>query len=475
MNSTIQPSIKDRIQTDQNEASEVVNTPAEMLQRLNKQMKHKSDGSWYYLDRIWVLLTGDARTLIMDEAHKSKYSVHPRADKMYHDLRDMYWWLGMKKDIALYGLEYGRYGVSGFLRVGTTFDIFQNILFLYSLNMAYYLLLDTAYWILFPLWSLIVDSPPTSLISFLSARSCANYRKNNAFLSKLDTHRDGEKTRTQWGNPKPEVFGAGWGMLIELRGGFRGVNEEFYWVRGEDGAQDPQPTPPFARFIVVIRKNFLFVYLVEHCARKYASIRSPIGIREGLGEHLTPMERHNKIPIGDQGGVLPSSGYGVLDLVSFVVFGECSYRYVVSSLMDTTYWLSEQGNPVDAKLNFVEEPIEIIEHEFKKLKWSRIPIVKLQLVGDRFGNVIAWTTIAMLIGFGLLWTSKKKFNEAKFIPYGLELITGIHATVAKPRVKVDLVKSSEVNDSRFAIYSLLRKDDGEGGGLFPGGDGGEGF
>ncbi|GJU32372.1 hypothetical protein Tco_1175961 [Tanacetum coccineum] len=41
-------------------------------------------------------------------------------------------------------------------------------------------------------------------------------------------------------------------------------------------------------------------------------------------------------------GVLPSAGYGVLDLVSFVVFGECRHRYAVSSLMDTAYWLSEQ-------------------------------------------------------------------------------------------------------------------------------------
>ncbi|GKB47126.1 putative reverse transcriptase domain-containing protein, partial [Tanacetum coccineum] len=38
----------------------------------------------------------------MDEAHKSKYSVHPGADKMYYDLRDMYWWPGMKNDIAEY-------------------------------------------------------------------------------------------------------------------------------------------------------------------------------------------------------------------------------------------------------------------------------------------------------------------------------------------------------------------------------------
>ncbi|GKB47560.1 reverse transcriptase domain-containing protein, partial [Tanacetum coccineum] len=45
---------------------------------------------------------GDVRTLIIDEAHKSKYFVHPGADKMYYDLRDRYWWPGMKKDIAEY-------------------------------------------------------------------------------------------------------------------------------------------------------------------------------------------------------------------------------------------------------------------------------------------------------------------------------------------------------------------------------------
>ncbi|GJY54895.1 putative reverse transcriptase domain-containing protein [Tanacetum coccineum] len=45
---------------------------------------------------------GDVRTLIMDEAHKSKYFIHLGADKMYDDLKDRYWWPGMKKDIAVY-------------------------------------------------------------------------------------------------------------------------------------------------------------------------------------------------------------------------------------------------------------------------------------------------------------------------------------------------------------------------------------
>ncbi|GKA55852.1 putative reverse transcriptase domain-containing protein [Tanacetum coccineum] len=62
----------------------------------------RNDGALYYLDRIWVPLKGDVRTLIMDGAHKSKYSIYPGADKMYYDLRHRYWWPGMKKDIAMY-------------------------------------------------------------------------------------------------------------------------------------------------------------------------------------------------------------------------------------------------------------------------------------------------------------------------------------------------------------------------------------
>ncbi|GJW15561.1 putative reverse transcriptase domain-containing protein [Tanacetum coccineum] len=38
----------------------------------------------------------------LNEAHKSMYSVHLGVDKMYHDLHDMYWWPGMKRDIAIY-------------------------------------------------------------------------------------------------------------------------------------------------------------------------------------------------------------------------------------------------------------------------------------------------------------------------------------------------------------------------------------
>ncbi|GJR12913.1 putative reverse transcriptase domain-containing protein [Tanacetum coccineum] len=85
MNMTLQSSIKDRILATQKEA---VDESAGLQKGLNEMIEQRSDGTLYYLDRIWVPLKGEVRTLIIDEAHKSKYSVHPGANKMYYDLRD---------------------------------------------------------------------------------------------------------------------------------------------------------------------------------------------------------------------------------------------------------------------------------------------------------------------------------------------------------------------------------------------------
>ncbi|GJQ96827.1 putative reverse transcriptase domain-containing protein [Tanacetum coccineum] len=44
----------------------------------------------------------DLRTVIMHESHKSKYSIHPGSDKMYQDMKKLYWWPNMKANIATY-------------------------------------------------------------------------------------------------------------------------------------------------------------------------------------------------------------------------------------------------------------------------------------------------------------------------------------------------------------------------------------
>nr|GEX15786.1 reverse transcriptase domain-containing protein [Tanacetum cinerariifolium] len=50
----------------------------------------------------WIPCYGDLRTMIMHESHKSKYSIHPGSDKMYQDMKKLYWWPNIKADIATY-------------------------------------------------------------------------------------------------------------------------------------------------------------------------------------------------------------------------------------------------------------------------------------------------------------------------------------------------------------------------------------
>ncbi|GJX45309.1 putative reverse transcriptase domain-containing protein [Tanacetum coccineum] len=102
MSITIHSGLKTKILEAQSEASKDLKAPAEWLRGLERHFEQRADGEIYFFDRIWIPSIGDVRKLIMDEAHTSRYSVHPGADKMYYDLRDLYWWPGMKRDIAEY-------------------------------------------------------------------------------------------------------------------------------------------------------------------------------------------------------------------------------------------------------------------------------------------------------------------------------------------------------------------------------------
>ncbi|GJY03068.1 putative ribonuclease H-like domain-containing protein [Tanacetum coccineum] len=58
----------------------------------------RPDGTKCLKGRVWLPLFGGLRDLIMWESHKLKYSIHPGSDKMYHDLKKLYWWPNMKVD-----------------------------------------------------------------------------------------------------------------------------------------------------------------------------------------------------------------------------------------------------------------------------------------------------------------------------------------------------------------------------------------
>nr|GEW38074.1 reverse transcriptase domain-containing protein [Tanacetum cinerariifolium] len=95
MSMTIQSSLKVKILEAQGEASKDLKAPAEWLRGLERHFEKRDDGGVYFFDRVWIPSVGGIKKLIMDEAYTSRYSVHLGADKMYYDLRDLYWWPGL--------------------------------------------------------------------------------------------------------------------------------------------------------------------------------------------------------------------------------------------------------------------------------------------------------------------------------------------------------------------------------------------
>ncbi|GJT02363.1 putative reverse transcriptase domain-containing protein [Tanacetum coccineum] len=78
------------------------NYGTEDLHGMIKNLEPRADGTLCLRNRSWIPLFGDLRALIMHESHKSKYSIHPGSDKMYQDLKKLYWWPNMKAEIATY-------------------------------------------------------------------------------------------------------------------------------------------------------------------------------------------------------------------------------------------------------------------------------------------------------------------------------------------------------------------------------------
>ena len=60
------------------------------------------EGILKYQNRVVVPKDETLKKEILEEAHRSKYMIHPGSSKMYQDLRRLYWWDNMKREIARY-------------------------------------------------------------------------------------------------------------------------------------------------------------------------------------------------------------------------------------------------------------------------------------------------------------------------------------------------------------------------------------
>nr|GEX52249.1 hypothetical protein [Tanacetum cinerariifolium] len=91
------------MQREKTEAMKEENVKAENMRRLLKPIfEIRANGIRCFKGRIWLPLFRGIRDMIMHESYKSKYSIQLGSDKIYQDLKKLYWWPNMKADIATF-------------------------------------------------------------------------------------------------------------------------------------------------------------------------------------------------------------------------------------------------------------------------------------------------------------------------------------------------------------------------------------
>ncbi|GJS53763.1 reverse transcriptase domain-containing protein [Tanacetum coccineum] len=435
MNMTLQSSIKVKILVAQEEASD---ESAGLQRGLDELIERRSDGALYYLDRIWVPFKGDVRTLIMDEAHKLKYFVHPGADKMYYDLRDRYWWPGMKKDIVVYvsrcltclKVKAKHQRPSGLLQQPgiperkqerIAMDFVTKLPRTSSWHDTIWVIVDrlTKSTHFLPMREdykmdrlarlylneiVARHGVPILIISDRDSRFTSRFWQTmqEALGTKLDMSRayhpqtDGQKfsyNNSYHSSVRCEPFKALYG---------RKYRSPIMWAEvGEGHLIGPELVHETTEKILQIKDR---LRAARDRQKSYTDKRrKPLEFSIGEYVLLKVSPWKGVVRFEKKGKLAPRFG-GPFEITKRI--GPVAYRlrlpeelngihdtFHVSNLKkclaDPTLQVPLDKIQVDAKLNFVEEPVEILEREFKKLKRSRIAIVKVRWNSKR-GPEFTW-------------------------------------------------------------------------------------
>nr|GEV49500.1 hypothetical protein [Tanacetum cinerariifolium] len=321
------------------ELEEASGESAGLQKGLDEMIECRSDGALYYLDRIWVPLKGDVRTLIMDEARKSKYSLHPGADKMYYDLRDR-GHLSYYSNLRFLNKKRKRIEMDFIMKLPRTssgHDIIWVIMDRLSKS-AHFLPMREDYKMdrLARLYlNEIVSKHGVPISIILDHDSRFTLRFWQSMQEALGTRLDMSKLTTLRPMARAEVEE---GQLIGLEL-VQGTTEKILQIKD-------RPKAARDRVVRFGKEGKLAPRFVR-----------PFEITEWIGLVAYRLRFHEELN-------------GVHDTFYVSNLKKC--------LADPTLQVPLDEIQVYAKLNFMEELVEILEREFKNLKPSMISIVKVQ-------------------------------------------------------------------------------------------------
>ena len=97
---TIQPTLIEKIKSSQVDDVQIVKIIEEVQEGKRPGFNVSNDGVLKFGKRLCVPNDLALKKEIMEEAHRTPHSVHPGSTKMYHEIRENYWWNNMKREIA---------------------------------------------------------------------------------------------------------------------------------------------------------------------------------------------------------------------------------------------------------------------------------------------------------------------------------------------------------------------------------------
>ncbi|GJY62968.1 putative reverse transcriptase domain-containing protein [Tanacetum coccineum] len=392
-----------------------------------ERLEPRTNGTLCLHGRSWLPFFGDLRSMIMHESHKSKYSIHPGSEKMYQDVKKLFWWPNMKADIATYvskcltcarvKAEHQR--PSGLLVQPEIPEWKWD-----NITMDFITKLPRSSQGFDTIW-VIVDRL-TKSAHFLPIRENDPLDKlARSFQKALGTdismstayhpETDGQSERTiQTLEDMLRAcvidFGKGWVKHLPLaefsynnsyHASIKAAPYEALYGRkcrspvcwaevGEAQLTGPELIQETTEKIVLIKQR---MQAAQDRQKSYADRkRKPMEFEVGDRVMLKVSPWKGVVRFGKRGKLNPRyvGPFKVLAKVGKVAYrlelpqelSRVHHTFHVSNLKkcyaDEPLVMPLEGIHVDDKLQFVEEPVEIMEREIKRLKRSRIPLVKVR-------------------------------------------------------------------------------------------------
>ncbi|GKB94430.1 putative reverse transcriptase domain-containing protein, partial [Tanacetum coccineum] len=361
-----------------------------------KKLESRADGTLCLKNRSWIPCFGDLRALIMHKSHKSKYSIHLGSDKMYQDLKKLYWWPNMKAEIATYVMDF----ITKLQKMSTGQDTIWVIVDRLTKS-AHFLPMkeNNSMDKLTRLYLKKVvtrHGVPVSIISDRDGRFTSQFRQSLQKALGGDRHLplvEFSYNNSYHMSIKAAPFEALYGRKFQL---------PVCWAEvGDAQLTGPEIVHETTKKIIQIKKH---IQVIRDREKSYTDRRrKPLEFQVGDRVMLKVSPWKGVIHFGKWGKLNPHyiGPFKVLAKVETV-----AYRLELPDQLSRVHSTFHASNlkkcfsdeplaipldeiQIDDKLNFIEERVEIMNREVKHLKQSRIPIVKI-CWNSRQGPEFTW-------------------------------------------------------------------------------------